>query len=140
MGYKNARAKATDGYGAGSENYVAANSLDASVGTLISLSGGYAAASGAGTDIVGVSVTSKVFAADNQTVAMDKVTINPTKSETVYEMPITGGTITAAKVGKFYNITATQVVDGATESATVGKLQLVKFISATRGQFKIVNK
>jgi hypothetical protein len=55
-------------------------------------------------------------------------------------MPITGGTITAVDVGKFYDIDATQVVDGTSESTTTGQLRLEKFISADVGIFSIQNK
>lgn len=55
-------------------------------------------------------------------------------------MPITGGTVTAVDVGKFYDITATQEVDGASESTSTGQLRLEKFISATVGIFSIQNK
>ena len=140
MGYKNAVAKATNGYDSGLESYIASNSLDASSGTLISLVSWLADETGAGVDIAGVSVTEKLFASDNATVALAKVTIVPADADVVYEMPITGGTITIADQGKYYDITAAQVVDGATESTTTGQLQMVEFISATRGKFKIVNK
>lgn len=140
MGYKNAVAKATNGYDSGLNSYVASNSLDASSGTLISLVSGLADETGAGVDIAGVSVTEKVFASDNATVGLQKVTIVSADADVVYEMPITGGTITIADQGKFYDITAAQVVDGVSESATTGQLQMVEFISATRGRFKIVNK
>jgi len=139
MGYKNAVAKAASGYNSGLENYIAGNSLDASSGTFISLTGGYAVATGAGVSIAGVSVTEKVFDADNQTVDMAKVSIVPTDADVVYEISISGGTITQADVGKYYDLTAAQLVDGATESTTTGQLQMVAFISATLGQFKIVN-
>jgi len=140
MGYKNAVAKAASWYNSGLENYIAGNSLDASSGTFISITGGYAVATWAGVDIAGVSVTEKVFASDNQTVALAKVSIAPTDAGVEYGISISGGTITQADVGKFYDLTAAQVVDGATESTTTGQLQMTKFVSATYGYFKIVNK
>jgi len=70
---------------------------------------------------------------------MDKVVYLPVAVKQMYQMPITGGTITQAKVGSYYNLTAAQVVNGASESATVGQLRLDDFISATRGNFTIVN-
>ena len=109
MGYKNAVAKATNGYDSGLESYIASNSLDASSGTLISLVSWLADETGAGVDIAGVSVTEKLFASDNATVALAKVTIVPADADVVYEMPITGGTITIADQGKYYDITAAQV-------------------------------
>jgi hypothetical protein len=118
---------------------VASNSLDVAQGTLLSITGGFAVAAGVGTTIIGVSKDQKVFASDNQTVAMKKVNFHPTKDSDEYLATITGGTITQAKVGNYYDLTAAQVVNGATESATTGQVQLVEFISATRGIFKIVN-
>lgn len=131
--------KTTNSYDQWVDAQVASNSLDVAQGTLLSLSGGYAVAAGIGTTIIGVSKDQKTFASDNQTVAMKKVNFNPTKPEDDYLATITGGTITQAKVGNYYDLTAAQVVNGATESATTGQVQLVEFISATRGIFKIVN-
>jgi hypothetical protein len=47
--------------------------------------------------------------------------------------------VAQTKVGRFYDITATQLVDGMTDSASTGQVQLVEYISQTSGIFKIVN-
>jgi hypothetical protein len=61
----------------------------------------------------------------------------------LYDLPINGGTVTIADEGvSYYDIAvsgATYAADGTTESASTGTLLLVKFISATRGLFRIVN-
>ena len=131
--------KTTNSYDQGADSQIAANSLDVAQGTLLSLSGGFAVAAGVGTTIIGVSKDHNIFAADKQTVAKKKVNFHPTKASDEYLATITGGTINQAKVGNYYDLNAAQVVNGATESATTGQVQLVEFISATRGVFKIVN-
>jgi len=131
--------KTTNSYDQGAQTLVASNSLDVAQGTLLSITGGFAVAAGIGTTIVWVSKDQNIFAADNQTVAKELVNFHPVKASDEYLATITGGTITQAKVGNYYDLTVAQVVNGATESATTGQVQLVEFISATRGIFKIVN-
>ena len=123
----------------GSFDAIASNSLDVAQGTLLSLTGGYAVAAGIGTTIIGVSKDQKVFAANNQTVAKEKVCYNPVHTTDRFRATITGGTITEAKVGNLYDLTAAQVVNGTTESATTGQVRLEEFISATVGIFSIAN-
>ena len=105
--------------------------------------------------IVGVNTTQAVFASDNQTVALKKVQYVPKECNEVYECTISGGTITVGDEGKFYNLSAADVVNGATESVvpfyvdtTAGaavdavlcmQLEMVRFISATKAEFRIVN-
>jgi hypothetical protein len=107
--------------------------------------------------IEGVSLTQGTFASDNQTVAQKKVEYIESKNAVQYGVTISGGTITVADEGKFYNLSDEVTVDGTTESAasTVGayvdtvagtavdpvlifQLKLVKFISATYSVFEIV--
>ena len=99
--------------------------------------------------IVGVNETRALFASDNQTVAKNKVWYVTKEVNETYLCTISGGTITAASEGKFYNLSAADTVNGATESTDdVGaaidpvismQLELVRFISATLGEFRIVN-
>lgn len=101
--------------------------------------------SGAGDTIVGVSTAQKTMASDNQTVAREKIVYTPVSLVDTWDAPILGGTITTADINKYYDITSTQVVDGATENTTTGQLQLVSVILAPSGatmglgRFKIVN-
>lgn len=106
--------------------------------------------------IVGVNETRSAFASDNQTVAKAKVWYVPKEVNETYIVAISGGTITADDEGKFYNLSAADIVNGATESTVpfyvntsdAGtavdpvismQLELVRFISATQGEFRIVN-
>jgi hypothetical protein len=136
---------------------VAANSLDLTAGaTFLKISGGFVAQATAPTDrIVGVNQTAALFASDNQTVAKATVDFVPKESDHYYLVAISGGTITQADEGKFYNLASANTVDGTTESTvpyyvdtTAGaavdpvismQLELVKFISATSSVFRIVN-
>lgn len=143
MAYTNAQLQNTNSYVAGLQSKVASNSLDVAVGTLLKLTGGdFIEIAGAGDTIEGVSVTVETFASDNETVAQALVTYKPADPvfTDTYMLPISGGTVTAVDVGKFYDIDATQVVNGASESTTTGQLRLEKFISATVGIFSIQNK
>ena len=93
------------------------------------------------------------FTSDNQTVAMKKMSFTQNSDDLLIESAITWGTITVADEGKFYNLSDARTVDGTTEATTVStadaaavgitpvitmQLQLVKFISATKGVFKII--
>lgn len=106
--------------------------------------------------IIGVNDTRAVFASDNQTVAKKNVFYVPKEARETYECTISGGTITVDDEGKFYNISASDTVNGATESVVpfytktddagvavdpllCMQLELVRFISATKGEFAIVN-
>lgn len=91
--------------------------------------------------IVGVNDTRAVFASDNQTVAKNTVKYVPKECNEVYEVTIAGGAVTVADEGKFFNISATDVVNGATVATAIAtmQLELVRFISATKGEFRIVN-
>jgi hypothetical protein len=103
--------------------------------------------SAAGEAILGISVTNKTFDDDNFTVAKEKVSFNPEPNiNNLYEMDITGGTVTLADEGvSMYDIVVDGsdvngfAVDGSTESSTEGQLLLVKYISATKGLFRVVN-
>ena len=134
------------GYNDGTESRIGANSAAIIPGDAIKMTGEFATLAGAGETIVGVAVSQKTFASDNQTVAAEKLIYTPTNDTSTFRIPILGGTITAADVNKYYDITSTQVVDGTTETTTAtGQLQLVKFISSVSGatmglgEFKVVN-
>jgi hypothetical protein len=104
--------------------------------------------------IVWVNDTIATYASDNQTVDKKEVNYTPSETGRLYRVTITGGTITVADEGKFYNLSDEVTVNGTTESA-VGKytdttgwaavdplismqLELVTFESATESIFKIV--
>lgn len=89
--------------------------------------------------ISGVNSTIGTFASNNESVAKARVVFNPTTKDALYEVGITGGTITVADEGKFYDLTDSDTVDGTTESATTGQVQLVKFLTATNSVFRIAN-
>lgn len=121
-----------------------ANSAQVVNGSLLKLTGGTGIElAGAWDSIVGVSATVATFAADNYTVDMLDVLYTPTDSIETILMTISGGTVTAADEGKYYDLAAvsglTQVVNGASESTSTWQLRLHKYISATQGEFKIVN-
>jgi len=61
------------------------------------------------------------------------------KDSTTYDVEISGGTITAADEGKFYDLSDSETVDGTSESTSTGQLKLVGFKTATLGTFVIAN-
>ena len=61
-------------------------------GTALSLSSGLVVAASAGTTIIGVSRDQRVFASNNQTVALAEVDFNVTKPTDYYSIAVTGGT------------------------------------------------
>lgn len=93
----------------------------------------------AGSAIDGVSITQKAYASDNQTVAKAPLNYMPLDTDSLYDVTITGGTITIVDEGKYYDLSDSVTVDGTTENTTTGQLRLVKFVSATNSQFRIAN-
>lgn len=145
-------------YDVDSRQGIGANSLTTVAGQFfLKRTGNIVDKATAATDrIVGVNETRALFASDNQTVAKNKVWYVPKEVNETYLCTISGGTITADDEGKFYNLSAADVVNGATESlvpfytktddagvavdALISmQLEMVRFISATQGEFRIVN-
>jgi hypothetical protein len=145
-------------YDVDSRQGIGANSLTTVAGQFfLKRTGNIVDKATAATDrIVGVNETRLAFASDNQTVAKAKVWYVPKEVPETYICTISGGTITADDEGKFYNLSAADVVNGATEStvpyytktddagvavdALISmQLEMVRFISATQGEFRIVN-
>lgn len=136
-----ADAHETNSYNSGQRTGIAVNSLTVVQGDFIKNNAGFYDLAGAGDTIIGVSTTKATFASDNQTVAMAKVLVKPEPEiNNTYRLPITGGTITQADENKYYDLNGTdQLVDGTSESTSTGQLQLIKYISATKGEFRVVN-
>lgn len=136
-----ATAHGVNAYTASSQAQIASNSLAVEQGNFVSLASGFMALSGAGDTIEGVSITDKTFTSDNQTVAQDVVIFTPARPEDLYEVEISGGTITQADVGKFYDLVSDtdQRADGTSESASTGQLRLEEIISSTLGIFSVRN-
>ena len=119
---------------------IAGDSVSVLDGDFVSKVGGFVVASTTGVDIIGCAAGEQTFAADNETVAAAKMSYIATSEQVEVDSDIAGGTITQADEGKYFDLTDKDTVDGTTESATTGQLQLVKFISATVGRFRVVNK
>lgn len=133
---------------------IGANSTDtSSADVFVQHNGSVVSAATTSGALSGVSLTRATYASDNETVAKATLNYIPANVDVTYEVTITGGTITAADQGKFYNLATASTVDGTTESATkssvtndgVGtdpvvtmQLQMVEYVSATVGRFRIV--
>jgi len=118
--------------------WVGANSLVLDAPFFLKSTGNVVDKAGAGERIVGVNNTEKTYAADNVTVAKATVTYVPETANRLYEVA-TSAAITVDDETKYYDLTAAGIVDAATESATTGEVELVKFINGSLGAFKIVN-
>ena len=134
--------KVISGADEGSRCEIAANSLSIANGDLLTLASGFVAkAVAASAAIIGVANGAATYAADNQTVAKRHVNyLRLIPRETILELPLSAATLTQADVGKFYTLNASQAVDLTTGAAVKGvlPLQLVKFVSSSRGQFVAV--
>lgn len=119
---------------------IAGNSVSVVAGDFVSKVGGFIKASTTGDDIIGVATGEQAFASDNQTVAKENLEYVSTSEQVEVESTISGGSVTQASEGSYFDILDENTVSGTTASATTGQLQLVKFISATKGVFRVVNK
>lgn len=117
---------------------VAVNSTAVTVGGFVTLVGNKVTTAGASSTIAGVSNQTKTYTSDNETVAREKLGYTKKDNTLVVRATIAGGTITDADVNKLYTLASSNVVDGTTESTLAGQLRLVKFISATLGDFVIL--
>lgn len=149
--------KEHDGFVNTIDSGIAANSLDLLSGaTFLKRASGFISQATAAADrIVGVNTTEAVFASNNQTVAKKRVNFVPTWAARKYLVTISGGAVTEADEGKFFSLSAADTVGGATVVTvpyyvdTVAgtaidpvislQLELVRFVSATQGIFRIIN-
>lgn len=136
------------------EKLIWANSLALDWAFFIKNSSSFADKATTGTRIVWVNITETTLASDNQTVAKKEIVFMPSSIRNLYEVEITGWTITRADEWKYYNLTDADTVDWTTETTVesyvdtvawtaidpVVKMQvrLVEFVSATLGRFEIV--
>ena len=137
---------------------IGANNLDLTNGaTFLKRAGNVISQASAATDrLIGVNITEVLFSATNQTVALKEVKYLPKDVYALYRVAISGGAVTAANEGQFFNLSAADTVGGATVStipfytktddAGVAidpllsmQLELVRFESATMGWFRIIN-
>ena len=130
----------------GLRSSVAANSLVVKSGTALTAGASWVTTATAGSTIMWISVTDKTFDSDNFTVKKEGVIFKPEPNmDNLYQLPITGGTITLADEWvSYYDIvigsTANSfAVNGASESSSTGQLLLVKYVSSTIGIFRVVN-
>lgn len=118
MAYTNFNLEKTSGYESGLIAKIASNSLAAGIGTAVKLASGFIDEAGAGDTIEGVSVTTKTFASDNQTVASDVVTYKPVRPDDYYMIPIEGFSIVFA--GNFVTSNSiTMLVNGVAMTPVV---------------------
>lgn len=128
-------------YTSGAKHRVASNSLVVAQWDLLAESGGLAVLATTNNKILWVSKTKKTFDSDNATVGLETVMMTDPDLGHEFEMP-TDGNIAQTDVGKYYNITTSQLIDQSTGTTTKTdslNFQLVKYKSARLGIFKIVN-
>lgn len=128
-----------NGYTGQAESGTGANSLALTETCFVTKASGVVTKAVAEGVISGVNDTIATYASDNETVDKKAVEFRPALVDATYEVAITGGTITEADEGNFFDLSDEVTVDGATESATTGQVQMVEFISATNAVFRIAN-
>ena len=115
---------------------IAGNSVSVTDGRLLSKVWGFVVpATNTTGEIIGIAAGEQSFAADNQTVAKEKIQYIAADDHARYDIEITGGTLTQANEGGLYNLNAAGIVNGAAAGTQV---RLEEFISATRGIFSAV--
>lgn len=146
-----------DSYAINSDKWIWANSLDTSTWKhFVKKTWSIVDKAWASDRIVWVNYTEKLFASNNETAWKDIVQFEPKKTDIIYQVTIAGWTITVDDESKFYNLSNSNTVDWTTESlvpyfvntsdagAAVDtvvsmQLELIKYISATEGTFRIIN-
>lgn len=138
---------------------IASNSLSVVYGDLVTVNtSGFVTKAGTTGRIEGVSMETRTFPSDNQTVGKTKLQYVRVSDDTQLRLTVSNGTISAAdNKNKFFNLAANGTVDAATKTATAEyvntsdagvavdavvkmQLRLVKQLSTTEGLFVVVNK
>lgn len=121
-----------------SRSDVALNSTAVATGDFVCNSGGFVTTASTPTNIIGLSNQTKTYTADNDTVALEKLSYTVKTDFILVRSVIEGGAVTNADEGKFFMLATKSTVNGLTSNVTIGTLKLVKFISSTLGDFQIV--
>lgn len=140
-----------ESYGSFSRSDIAKNSTAVSTGDFVSASAGFVTQATTSGEIIGLSNQTKTYTADNQTVALEKLSYTVKTDETIVRAVVGGAVIANTDEGKFYNLTNAYTVDGTSGTASESvspavpgdvivkkQLRLVKFVSTTVGDFAIV--
>jgi len=130
----------SNSYENGDKSNIGGNSVVFTDKCMVDATGWFLILAIVGGNIDGIAKQEVTMASDNQTGAMKEVLWEPIKPSTTVKMTVTGGTITVADEGKFFDLATASTVNWASESATTGQLKMTKFISATKCEFAIVNK
>lgn len=137
---------------------IGTNSASFANGDAVSLTSGFAVKSTAGKRIIGFANGTKTFAANNQTVAKETLSITRVEPTDSLAELVTSASITDADVGKFYDlVTGTQLVDvatalvsetgmvvntsdggAATDPVIIRQVRLEKVLTSTLGVFSFV--
>lgn len=120
---------------------IGGNSVAFTTDKFVATNGGFLILATASTNVVGRCKMNITTAADNQTVDKVRVIYEEQKPQTTWEVAITGGgSLTQADEGKYFKLSDASTMDGSTAHASPSGLQfqLVRFISTTKGLFKII--
>jgi len=116
------------------------NSTAVQNGDFVTIAGNVVAAATGADVLAGFSNGTKTMTATNQTVAKEQISYTVADESQAVRVDISGGTVTAADVNKFFGLADARTVNGASVSATAGALKLVNFVSATLGDFVFAGK
>lgn len=129
-------------YDKGTEQCIAANSAVIESGDAIRINTSwFVALAGVGERIDGVSYTLNTFSATNQTVENEVVIYRANRDTDTWKIQVSGGVLVQTNINEFFQLTAGQLVDFATASATTGQVQLVEILpGGTFGVFKLTKQ
>lgn len=132
-----------DAYTDFTESVVAENSLVVEAGDAVRVdpATGFVALSWVGERIDWISQTLKTFTATNETVEKQSVLFRPNMANDTYKVEVSGGLLTQANIYQYFQLTAGQLVDFATASATTGVVQLVEILGdGSFGVFRVTKQ
>ena len=131
----------SNSYDNGDVHAIGGNSVAFTTDKFVATSGWSLILATASTNVVGRCKMNITTANDNQTVAKRRVIYEEQKPQTTWEVTITGwGSLTQADEGKYFKLHDASTMDWATAHASPSgrQFQLVRFISTTKGLFKII--
>lgn len=119
-----------------SETGIAKNNLVIIDTIFVKKDGAIVDKAGASDTIAWVSITTWVFASNNESKDKKEVNFYPKNLDITYEISIKGGEVVKADEGKKFNLSDEKTVDGTNKEWT--QLFLVEFLSAKRWVFRLI--
>lgn len=126
-----------NGYKTSTRRVLANNNLNLNKNYFLSILDGVIVKAEADTKIVWVNETFWEFAENNTEVLKEEVVFIPMEAERLYEVDIKWDGVKEISVWKFFNLEDSETVDATSWNTENGQLELIKYISPSKGIFKI---